>query len=171
MTTTTYARARASGVIEIFVRKGQTVLLDADVFARLPRGCLYFVNGYPRIDHYQRGKKTVIHLHRFVLGLSPGDGKIVDHINERRSDDRRANLRVASHSLNSLNKRAAYATNATGLLGVSVDSRRIANRYRAGLTIDGKYRSLGAYPTPEEAHAAYLNAKQAYLPPQKDLTC
>ena len=43
--------------------------------------------------------------------------------------------------------------NASGYLGVSYDKR--VKKYRASITIDGKYHSLGYYDTPEKASEAY----------------
>ena len=43
--------------------------------------------------------------------------------------------------------------NTSGYLGVSYNKR--AKKYRASITIDGKYHSLGYYDTPEEASEAY----------------
>ena len=46
-----------------------------------------------------------------------------------------------------------YKRNASGYLGVSYDKR--VKKYRASITIDGKFHSLGYYDTPEKASEAY----------------
>lgn len=44
--------------------------------------------------------------------------------------------------------------------GVSFDAKRRIKKYKAIIKIDGKTKHLGYYRTEEEAHQAYLNAKQ-----------
>ena len=44
--------------------------------------------------------------------------------------------------------------------GYSIDKRRANKPYNARLYINGKYKSLGMYCTAEEAHAAYIKAKE-----------
>lgn len=53
----------------------------------------------------RRSGQTTMFLHRFVLGLGPrGSGGLeVDHINRDKLDNRKANLRLVSHSENTLN--------------------------------------------------------------------
>jgi hypothetical protein len=51
-----------------------------------------------------RGEKTNISLHRHLLGLSRHDSKLVDHINRNPLDNRKANLRVTTSSVNNLNR-------------------------------------------------------------------
>lgn len=45
--------------------------------------------------------------------------------------------------------------------GVSLDSKRFLKKFKSVIKIDGKLKHLGYYSTPEEAHAAYLQAKTA----------
>ena len=53
----------------------------------------------------------------------------------------------------SITRRRKTKRNTSGYLGVSYNKR--AKKYRASITIDGKYHSLGYYDTPEEASEAY----------------
>lgn len=46
-------------------------------------------------------------------------------------------------------------------LGVSKESRR--NKYKAGISINGKNKHLGFYDTPELAHEAWIVAKKKYV--------
>jgi len=74
----------------------------------------------------------------------------VDHVNRDRSDNRWANLRVATREENARN-RVAYKNNKTGLKGVS----RKGSRYSAKIWMDGASRLIGWFDTPEEAHDAF----------------
>jgi len=69
----------------------------------------------------------------------------LDHVNGDRTDNRIANLRVATHAQNMQNKRP---WSRTGFKGVK---RAKSGRYEA--SIQREY--LGVFDTPEAAHAAY----------------
>lgn len=99
-------------------------------------------------------------LHRLAMIYVHGsvhDGD-VDHINMDRKDNRIANLREVSRSVNMQNKRVASSNNKTGYIGVCFDSRR--NKYYAQIRISGKNTHLGMFDAPDVAHAAYLFAKR-----------
>ena len=81
----------------------------------------------------------------------------VDHINGVRTDNRIDNLRVVSHQENAQNTRKARSDNkSSGLLGVSKNT----NGWRARIMVNKKPIQIGTYNTPEEAHAAYIEAKR-----------
>ena len=89
----------------------------------------------------------------------------IDHINGDRRDNRIANLREASRSTNIQNLRSAKSHNRAGLLGVVLDlSKKTDKKYTARIVYGGRQHSLGYYNTPEEAHAAYLEAKRKHHP-------
>lgn len=48
--------------------------------------------------------------------------------------------------------------------GVSWESRKAANHWRARITVDGKTISLGYYASRDEARSEYLRAKAVYHP-------
>ena len=49
------------------------------------------------------GRNTTVRMHREILGLSLGDGMETDHRNGDGLDNRRDNLRVATHAQNQAN--------------------------------------------------------------------
>ncbi len=82
----------------------------------------------------------------------------IDHINGNRSDNRVANLRLATSRQNAQNRRRAQADNKTsGLLGVSFDKR--VGKYFGQIADGGKKKFLGYHETAAQAHEAYLRAK------------
>lgn len=90
----------------------------------------------------------------YVYGEWPA-GQI-DHINGCRSDNRLSNLRLATQSENNQNQRRPNSKNTTGFLGVS----RHKDGYGAMIGVDGVAIWLGLHKTPEQAHAAYIDAKR-----------
>lgn len=85
-------------------------------------------------------------MHRDVMGLVAGDGKIVDHINGDPLDNRRCNLRIVTSAQNSQNLRGPRKS-ASGLRGVSKSDN--PNRWKAYCGSD----YLGSFRSPEEAAA------------------
>jgi hypothetical protein len=105
--------------------------------------------GYLRVGIDRRLYK----LHRlawlYVYGEWPS-GRI-DHINRNPSDNRIANLRVATPAQNRANSRNF---NRCRLKGVA----RNRNQWLAQISYKNKNYYLGNFSTPEEAHAAYCRA-------------
>lgn len=132
---------------------GAVVLLDDDV---TPPGRLSIgSHGYPQIWH----DGHVGLLHRWLLGLTRGDGMIGDHINGDRLDNRRANLRVVTPGGSSQNRRG-YARS-----GYRNVYRSRSGRWEAKCKIDRTPVYLGTFDTPEEAArvaAAWRSANMPY---------
>jgi hypothetical protein len=104
--------------------------------------------------HYARrtirrddGKRTALALHRFITGWD-----YVDHINGDGLDNRRGNLRPASHEENVRNRRAQLA-GASGYKGVDWD--KAAGAWRARITANGRLIYLGRFVSADEAARAY----------------
>ena len=82
----------------------------------------------------------------------------VDHINGDRSDNRIANLRLATRQQNSENRHGAQSNSKTGLVGVSWHKR--AGKWQAHIRVKGRTRYLGLFESTQDACMAYLQAKQ-----------
>ena len=135
---------------EINMNKFNSQLLDNPVGTKKNDGYLILL-----ID----GKSY--RLHRlawlYVYGVMPDSD--IDHINSVRDDNRICNLRQATRSENMQNLKKAMINNkSSGLLGVSYDKK--LQKFYSRIGIKGKRKYLGFFKTPEEAHAAYLNAKR-----------
>jgi hypothetical protein len=81
--------------------------------------------------------------------------RLVDHKDRDPINNRWVNLRLATHTQNSGNLLRA---NRHGLKGISSETIGNYTRYKAEITKHGKRTHLGWFPTPEEAHAAYIGA-------------
>lgn len=83
---------------------------------------------------------------------------VIDHINSNPQDDRIANLRDVTSTLNAQNTQRPKKNNKYGFRGVE---RRRTGRYSAYIRIDGKKKYLGMFDTPSEAEQAYVSAKRS----------
>jgi hypothetical protein len=96
----------------------------------------------------------------YVTGEWPREW--IDHRDGDKANNRFTNLRLASFGINAQNRRTANRGARAGLLGVCATS---AGRWQAAIVIPGdKRRYIGVFDTPEEAHAAYVEAKRQHHP-------
>ena len=109
------------------------------------------------IIHYN---KKIWYAHRVAWLLQTGawPSHQIDHINGNRSDNSFANLRDVSQQHNVHNRHKTFG--ATKFLGVSF--HKASGKYNAQIYVTGRNKSLGLFHTPEEAHAAYMAAKQHF---------
>lgn len=80
----------------------------------------------------------------------------MDHINGNRSDNRWANLRDVTHSVNLQNQRRPKSDNKCGFLGVHAHP----SGFRAYIGVNKVRLDLGVYATAHKAHQVYLSAKR-----------
>lgn len=81
----------------------------------------------------------------------------IDHINGVRDDNRLTNLRDVPESTNAQNLLRARKDSGAGLAGAR---KNRDSGWAARIRVGGKERHLGIFATPEEAHAAYIEAKR-----------
>ena len=116
------------------------------------------------IDHYgyvQIGiDGTHYKGHRIAWLITNGawPSEHIDHRNGVRNDNRSANLREASQSINMQNLLRPMEGNTSGFLGVCWDTEK--QSFMAQIKTKGKNKFLGRFTDPNEAHAAYLDAKR-----------
>ena len=97
-------------------------------------------------------KRKTIQMHRLILGLQRGDGKIVDHINHNGLDNRKCNLRIVTNSQNCMNQRPAKNFSSK-YKGVSWRTSR--KKWRAQIKLNKKTIYLGGFNSEEDAARAY----------------
>lgn len=146
----------AAAVREIPLTRGMSALVDAADYERVvamgkwgadPSGRTFYAR---KNLHHPGRKQTTLLMHTFITGWDR-----VDHINGDGLDNRRANLRPATHSQNMANKRR-YANNKSGYKGVYWSGRPGLRRvWAAAIKQGGKARRLGRFEHPEEAARAY----------------
>lgn len=118
-------------------------------------------SGYVRLRVL--GKVQYAHRLAWLLSYGAWPQRDIDHINGVRSDNRLANLRDVSRTANCENQRCAPSSNrSTGVLGVCWHPG--AKKFMASIGVSRKKLYLGLFPTAEEAHQAYLQAKRRLHP-------
>lgn len=96
----------------------------------------------------------------YMHGTWPTHG--IDHKNRIKSDTRFDNLRAATSPENSQNIWQSGRPNTSGLPGVKWMPER--GKWRAFISINGRYKHIGLYATAEAASAAYETFKAAAHP-------
>jgi hypothetical protein len=110
-----------------------------------------------RWERRRDGRYRKVSLHR-EINRTPA-GRMTDHINGDRLDNRRRNLRDIDASKNGSNK-SRMRNNRTGVPGVHRTKR---GRYRAAITYNYKRVPLGSFATLQEA--AHMRAFAEWLMP------
>jgi hypothetical protein len=126
----------------------ETVVIGKD--AILGKKSWYFRGGYAVRSTQAEDE----YMHRTVAERMGLDifGLEVDHKNGNKLDNRRGNLRVATHEENGSNRTATRAV--TGYKGVTI----LGKRFVAQIKHKGHTFRLGSYGTAEQAAAAYDHA-------------
>jgi hypothetical protein len=121
--------------------------------------------GSKRKDGYlglkYRGQQYLAHRIAWLITYGSWPVQDVDHIDGNRSNNAIANLRDVSRAMNVQNVRAPRCSNeASGMLGVTKRGRK----WQASIWAGGRRSYLGLFSAPEEAHAAYVQAKRQLHP-------
>lgn len=149
------SKARKHNVIEqqgdtiiMFDEKGNFTLIDAEDYIKVKD--IYW---YQEINGYWRGyngTRAKLLLHRCILEAPKG--LVVDHINHKRFDNRKTNIRLCSQSQNLMNRKHNC---------IYYEKER--NKWRARLEHLGKRYDLGRYSTKEEALAVIKDFKEKHF--------
>lgn len=120
-------------------------------------------SGYPATGALVNGRWTKVRLHRALL--DPGPGLHVDHINGDKLDNRRANIRIATPSVNALN-RPVSPKSKSGVKNVYFypGTRRRRAFFAVQILVNGKKHIIGRFKSIESATAAITAWKQEYIP-------
>ena len=112
------------------------------------------VRGYPVASVGGR----LCNAHQLIKGRAP-KGKVIDHINRDKMDNRQSNLRFTSQKTNTHNS-SMYTTNTSGHRGVTYDKRN--NKWVAQAFFEGKMCYGGRFEKIEDAVKARKKLEEAY---------
>lgn len=110
-----------------------------------------------RIGSRDAGRAYVAHRLAWLITYGEWPSCEIDHINGNPSDNRLANLRLASRAENSRN---AKRTTKNGLRGARFI--KAYGSWEGRIKVNNKLITLGTFKTAEEAHAAYCDAARKY---------
>lgn len=140
--------------VAIYLTRGFTAVVD-EIDAEWARKILWRANFSSKSTVYARC--TEDYMHRMIV--KPPSGFVVDHKNGCTLDNRRKNLRIATHRQNSGN--FFVSRGGVEYKGVWEELRRprLKKPFRAKIRLpSGSRRQLGYFATPEQAAKAYDRA-------------
>jgi hypothetical protein len=118
-------------------------------------------NGY--LAMYVAGRRYRLHRLAWLYVTGNWPTQLIDHKNGNRSDNRFANLRDVSQSINRENQHAVRSNNlSAGITGVSWCEYH--KKYKAHIRVGGRLQHLKYCASAEEARAVYLEAKRRLHP-------
>lgn len=151
-----------SGGVVIQLTKGYTTIVSHEDADLASRKWLAAENTPNHIYVKRIAKRKSIYLHRVILSRMVGRElsrhELVDHINHDTLDNRRENIRLATKSQNTANQRK-HKDNRSGFKGIR---RNRGGGWSALICVNRKIIYIGTFPTPENAHAAYMEVAKMY---------
>ena len=130
-----------------YTNKEEQFIFDKDDYDKIKNYCWQISkNGYV----VTQDKDKNIRFHVFIMGKK--DGFVIDHINQKKNDNRKSNLRYATKSQNGINTKKK-------IKGVYKDKKR----WYARITVNKEVIKLGSYKTKEEAVLARQQAEIKYF--------
>lgn len=132
--------------------KGEFALVDDEDYEFLMQWKWHFHSGYAARWTSTKGKIKIraVFMHREVAKTPAG--KMTDHINLEKLDNRKSNLRICTHSQNQLN-RLAKKSNPSGYKGIYWNKRN--EKWHAQASADGKQVHIGYFDDFVEAAKKY----------------
>jgi hypothetical protein len=149
-----------------YTNKGEEFYFDLEDYDKIKDKGWYKSKNREYIRTRQKSEEFGDMLHHIVTETPPHI--ILDHVNRNPRDNRKENIRVATHSQNGVNRNLT-SRNTSGIIGVC--NKRYKKWY-AYIQIDKKLTCVGSFDDFEEAVIARLKAEKEYygeFAPQRHL--
>jgi hypothetical protein len=148
---------------EIQLTQGKIALVDDEDYEHLKqykwyanKRCNTF---YALRNKWANGEHSIIFMHREILGLVKGDGKIADHRDRDGLHNWKENLRIVTPIVSILNRRE-NKNNTSGYRGVSWNKN--AKKWVVHIGINGEDVYCGLYADPVIAALTYDSKAKKY---------
>ena len=139
----------------------------------------WYVNGGGYMFHRSGTDGAPLRLHREIMGLKADDGKVIDHINHDKLDNRKCNLRVTTQAENCVNN-IKRCSNTIGHIGLRIAKN--GNFYYSRIEKGGQAYNLLRTDDVVEAAQAYniaadylfgvgIGFRNRVLYPEQNFTC
>lgn len=141
--------------------KNKTIHLDDKDYEVL-KDEVWHINTYGYVARWKRKSEgdgsNILYMSRIIVNAPKGF--VVDHINGNKLDNRKLNLRICSHRQNMMNQRPQKGRSSI-YKGVSLCKR--SGKFRAYITVNKKFKSIGTFELEEDAANAYnIEAKNIF---------
>lgn len=138
-----------------YTSNGEEFWFDKEDYDLIKKYCWHMHHGYIETTD----KDTIISMHRLVMHVTNEDVE-VDHKKHNKFDNRKSELRIATHSQNMQNC-SLYANNISGVKGVIWHKRDCV--WEVQININGERKYLGRYVDFNEAVKVRKEAEEKYF--------
>ncbi len=136
--------------MNVHINGGTAVLIDDEDYDKIKESSWLFSGRYAYRQVWNKGKGKTEYMHRIIMG-NPKNLEI-DHINGNGIDNRKSNLRFATHKQNMANQKSCKTATSQfkGVCWVKRDKK-----WEASIQTDNRTKHLGYYENEADAAKAY----------------